>query len=217
MSGAGACAARARSLPCRGAAILNRAQIGRKKGAAGRRAGAGRRSAHRAHAGIVGAGARRDHFQLARFEHLLVLAMVVEPAAQHVVVVAQAGEARGGLNHQHAAMPADRPHRIARLCPFAFHVGLHRVLMVMIRSPGGAVRRARGGAAGQAQVGAVACSSVASHNMACSRVVPHISADGCRPAQTAGRSGRPKIRQPLSSLNWMQRMPAGLPVGVCGT
>ena len=52
--------------------------------------------------------------------------------------------------------------------------------------------------------------------MACSRVVPHISAEGCRPAQKAGRSGWPKMRQRLSSASWMQRTPAGLPFGMPG-
>jgi hypothetical protein len=66
------------------------------------------------------------------------------------------------------------------------------------------------------QEGAVAASSCCSQRMACSRLLPHISADGCRPPQKAGRSGRPKIRQRLSSASWMQRTPAGLPCGVRG-
>jgi len=44
----------------------------------------------------------------------------------------------------------------------------------------------------------------------------HISAEGCRPLHTAGRSGCPKIRQRASSASWMQRMPAGLPCGMPG-
>lgn len=39
---------------------------------------------------------------------------------------------------------------------------------------------------------------------------------GCRPPQTAGRSGRPKMAQRLSSSSWMQRTPAGLPWGMPG-
>jgi hypothetical protein len=34
--------------------------------------------------------------------------------------------------------------------------------------------------------------------------------------QTAGRSSIPKIRQRLSVVNWMQRIPAGLPPGIPG-
>lgn len=64
--------------------------------------------------------------------------------------------------------------------------------------------------------GAVARSSSSSHRIACSRDGPHISADGCRPAQNAGRSGWPKMAQPLASVSWMQRTPAGLPLGIPG-
>jgi hypothetical protein len=53
-------------------------------------------------------------------------------------------------------------------------------------------------------------------NIACSRDPPHISADGCKPAHTAGRPGCPKMRQPLFSSNCTQRTPAGLPFGIPG-
>jgi hypothetical protein len=52
--------------------------------------------------------------------------------------------------------------------------------------------------------------------MACSRVSPHISAEGCKPPQNAGRSGLPKILQRLSSPSCTQRTPAGLPLGIPG-
>jgi hypothetical protein len=35
-------------------------------------------------------------------------------------------------------------------------------------------------------------------------------------AQTAGRSGLPKMRQALSSSSWLQRTPAGLPPSMPG-
>jgi hypothetical protein len=65
-------------------------------------------------------------------------------------------------------------------------------------------------------VGAVARSNSPSQWMACSRPDPHMSDEGCRPAQKAGRSGRPKMAQPLSSNNCTQRTPAGLPLGMPG-
>jgi hypothetical protein len=52
--------------------------------------------------------------------------------------------------------------------------------------------------------------------MACSRLVPHMSADGCKPAQNAGRSGLPKMRHRLSSPSWTHLTPAGLPFGIPG-
>lgn len=64
--------------------------------------------------------------------------------------------------------------------------------------------------------GAVSRSSSVSQPMACSRLAPHISAEGCKPPQKAGRSGWPKIRQRLSSASWMQRTPAGFPSGMPG-
>ena len=66
------------------------------------------------------------------------------------------------------------------------------------------------------QVGAVARSSSPSHSIACSRVAPHISADGCNPPQKAGRSGLPKIRQRSSAPSCTQRTPAGFPSGMPG-
>lgn len=45
---------------------------------------------------------------------------------------------------------------------------------------------------------------------------PHISGEGLRPAQQAGRSGRPKMAQRLSGVSWAQRTPAGLPAGIPG-
>lgn len=47
-------------------------------------------------------------------------------------------------------------------------------------------------------------------------VVPHISSEGRRLAQTAGRSGRPNRRQRLSGVSCTQRTPAGLPSGMPG-
>jgi len=64
--------------------------------------------------------------------------------------------------------------------------------------------------------GAVARSREASHTIACSLVVLHISGDGCSPAQNAGRSGRPKILQRFASSSCTQRTPAGLPSGMPG-
>jgi hypothetical protein len=52
--------------------------------------------------------------------------------------------------------------------------------------------------------------------IACARDVPHISAEGCRPAQNAGRSGRPKILQRLAASSCTHRTPAGLPSGMPG-
>lgn len=64
--------------------------------------------------------------------------------------------------------------------------------------------------------GVVSVSRMRSQVSACSRVAPHISADGRSPAQKAGRSGRPKIRHALSSSSWTQRSPARLPCGMPG-
>lgn len=52
--------------------------------------------------------------------------------------------------------------------------------------------------------------------MACSRSGPHISADGCRLAHTAGRVGNPNKRQLPESSSWTQRTPAGFPAGMPG-
>ena len=49
--------------------------------------------------------------------------------------------------------------------------------------------------------GAVARSSSLNQRIACSRLEPHMSADGCKPPQNAGRSGLPKMRHRLSSAN----------------
>lgn len=43
-----------------------------------------------------------------------------------------------------------------------------------------------------------------------------MSADACSPAQNAGRFGWPKMAQPLLSVSWTQRTPAGLPFGMPG-
>jgi hypothetical protein len=63
---------------------------------------------------------------------------------------------------------------------------------------------------------AVKRSSSLRKNIACAADSPHISVEGCRPPQTFGRSGRPKILQPLCSSNCTQRTPAGLPFGMPG-
>ena len=52
--------------------------------------------------------------------------------------------------------------------------------------------------------------------MAAAASLPHISCEGCRPAQTAGRSGDPKMRQRRSSSSCTQGTPAGLPAGMPG-
>ena len=52
--------------------------------------------------------------------------------------------------------------------------------------------------------------------MACVAEPPHMSGSGCRLPHTAGRSGRPKSRQPLASSSCAQRTPAGLPFGMPG-
>ena len=59
-------------------------------------------------------------------------------------------------------------------------------------------------------------SSRASQASACAGDLPHISAAGRSLEQTAGRSGRPKIRQRLSGSSCTQRTPAGLPWGMSG-
>lgn len=66
------------------------------------------------------------------------------------------------------------------------------------------------------QAGAVNLSSSPSHAIACVRSAPHISIDGCKPPQNAGRSGLPKMRHRLSSASCTQRTPAGLPLGMPG-
>jgi hypothetical protein len=64
--------------------------------------------------------------------------------------------------------------------------------------------------------GAVATSSAASQRIAVSRESPHMSDAGRRPAQKAGRSGRPKIAQRRSGNSWTHGTPAGLPSGIPG-
>jgi hypothetical protein len=64
--------------------------------------------------------------------------------------------------------------------------------------------------------GAVARSSDVSQTIAALALGPHISADGMSCPQTAGRPGRPKMRQALASSSWIQRTPAGLPCGMPG-
>jgi hypothetical protein len=64
--------------------------------------------------------------------------------------------------------------------------------------------------------GLVSCSNRFSQIIACSRDPPHISAEGCKLAQKAGRSGRPNIAQRSSSVSCTQRTPAGLPSGMPG-
>jgi hypothetical protein len=64
--------------------------------------------------------------------------------------------------------------------------------------------------------GLVSCSNRFSQIIACSRDSPHISAEGCKLPQKAGRSGRTNIAQRSSSVSWTQRTPAGLPSGMPG-
>lgn len=64
--------------------------------------------------------------------------------------------------------------------------------------------------------GLVADSNCASHSSACSRVSPHISAEGCNPPQKAGRSGVPNALQLNSSSSCTHGTPAGLPCGIPG-
>jgi hypothetical protein len=64
--------------------------------------------------------------------------------------------------------------------------------------------------------GAVSTSSRLSQCRACSRWGPHMSVLGWRPAQTAGRLGWVKRRQPRWGSSWMQGTPAGLPWGMPG-
>lgn len=66
------------------------------------------------------------------------------------------------------------------------------------------------------QAGAVARSSSPSHCIACSRLLPHISSDGCKPPQNAGRSGWPKMRHRLFSPSCTHLTPAGFPFGMPG-
>lgn len=51
---------------------------------------------------------------------------------------------------------------------------------------------------------------------ACSRDVPHISIDGRKLPQTAGRVGKPNNRQPSCASSCTHATPAGLPLGMPG-
>jgi hypothetical protein len=51
---------------------------------------------------------------------------------------------------------------------------------------------------------------------ASAREVPHISTDGLRDEQKAGRSGLPKRAQRPSTVRFAQAVPAGLPSGIPG-
>jgi len=66
------------------------------------------------------------------------------------------------------------------------------------------------------QLGRVSASRWASHTIASPASSPHISFDGRSPPQKAGRSGRPKMRQRISSSSCTQGTPAGLPSGMPG-
>ena len=61
--------------------------------------------------------------------------------------------------------------------------------------------------------GLVARSSADNQAIACCRSSPHISPDGCSPAQHEGLSGRPHKPQRHASFRFAQRSPAGLPLG----
>jgi len=64
--------------------------------------------------------------------------------------------------------------------------------------------------------GEVSRSSSVRNFIASAEFAPHICSEGCRLPQTAGRPTIPKRRQRFSSVSWMQRIPAGLPVGMPG-
>lgn len=64
--------------------------------------------------------------------------------------------------------------------------------------------------------GFVLSSSHVSHASASAALPRHISSLGASDEQTAGRSGRPKIAQRPSAVNWTQRTPAGFPSGMPG-
>jgi hypothetical protein len=62
----------------------------------------------------------------------------------------------------------------------------------------------------------VSRSSTDRYSCASAALPPHISALGRRLAQTAGRSGCPKIAQRKSAVSCTQRTPAGFPSGMPG-
>ena len=64
--------------------------------------------------------------------------------------------------------------------------------------------------------GMVLFSSSSRYCIASARQVPHISCDGCKEAQNAGRSGEANIRQLISSARFTHGTPAGLPWGIPG-
>src|SRR5574343_453682 len=74
----------------------------------------------------------------------------------------------------------------------------------------GSIRCRQVGEAAFDYPGRVSASRTLNQCNACSREVPHISSDGCRPAQHDGRSGRPKIVHRHSASRWAQGCPAGL-------
>ena len=67
-----------------------------------------------------------------------------------------------------------------------------------------------------ADAGDVTISNKINPAMASSSESPHISNDGRSRTQTSGRSGWPKSLHRLSSVNCIQRMPAGFPIGMPG-
>ena len=71
-------------------------------------------------------------------------------------------------------------------------------------------------AVGGAALGAVRRSNRPIHNMACSRLSPHISGLAASEAHTEGRSGKPNKRQRRTASSCTQRTPAGLPPGMPG-
>lgn len=64
--------------------------------------------------------------------------------------------------------------------------------------------------------GRVNCSHSVKRRMASSLLLPHISCDGRRLLQTAGRWSLPNMRQRLSPVSCMQRTPAGFPSSMAG-
>lgn len=64
--------------------------------------------------------------------------------------------------------------------------------------------------------GLVAASNAAKCVSASVREDPHIELAGRRPAQKAGRSGRPKIAHRMSGSSCTHGIPAGLPCGIPG-
>src|ERR1700748_1070909 len=64
--------------------------------------------------------------------------------------------------------------------------------------------------------GRVAASSRVSHWIASAGLSPHISPEGRRTPQNAGRAGPPQMRQRLLASSWTQGTPAGLPFGIPG-